>query len=181
MLGEYARRAEVVEFWRTVEMFSPQKVDKVDREQLVFSVLPGQPLPWEARHELARRKLNKTQTWSHTVYLGVHRLEQMFEVISRVFAPDEESYDERPAGESVVAAFVVDEKGCALVDFSVLSRCAWATAKAVRRGRNWLFGFQDAAANFGEALRDEVTDLLPSGNDEAAPLSVPRVLPVLIS
>lgn len=42
---EHARRAEVLEFWRTVEMFSPQKVDKVDREQLVFAVRAGQPLP----------------------------------------------------------------------------------------------------------------------------------------
>jgi len=157
-------------------MFSPQKVDKVDREQLVFSLRPGQPLPWEARHELARRKLNPKQAWRHTIYLGVHRLEEMFEVVSRVFAPDEESYDERPAGESAVAAFVVDERGCALVDSAVLSSCAWATGQVVRRGRDWLFGFQSAAEDFGEVLRDEVTDLLPFGSDEAAALSVPRVL-----
>ncbi|MFL6121956.1 AAA domain-containing protein [Actinophytocola sp.] len=176
--GKYAERAEVLEFWRTVEMFSPQKVDRVDREQLVFSVRPGQALPWEARHELARRKLNRTQTWRHKVYLGVYGLEEMFEVISRVFAPDEDSYDERPAGESAVAAFVVDEKGCALVDSAVLSSCAWATGQAVRRrrGRDWLSGFRGAATDFEEALRDAVTDIVPSGDDEAPPLSVPRVL-----
>lgn len=32
--GTDARRAEVVEFWRTVEMFSPQSVEKVSRERL---------------------------------------------------------------------------------------------------------------------------------------------------
>lgn len=175
---EHARRAEVLEFWRTVELFSPQKVDRVDREQSVFAVRPGQPLPWEAGHELARRRLRETQTWRHIVYLGIYRLEEMFEILSRVFTPDEETYDERPPGESAVAAFVVDANGCAVVDSAVLSSCAWATGQVVRRrrGRDWLSGFQAAATDFGEALRDEVTDGPEPVAGDAPPSFVPRVL-----
>lgn len=177
-LGALAQRAGVLEFWRTVEMFSPQKVDKVDREQGMFAVRRGQPLPWEPEHELAKRKLRRTQTWRHVVYLGIYRLEEMFEAISRVFVPDEESYDERPSGESAVAAFVVGEDGCAFVDSAVLSSCAWATGQVVRgrRGRGWMAGFDDAAADFRQELRDVVTEVVESGTDETSPLYVPRVL-----
>jgi hypothetical protein len=53
-----------------------------------------------------------------------YQLDEVFEVLSRVFTPDEDSYDERPAGEGAVAAFVVDEDARALVNSEVLSSCA---------------------------------------------------------
>lgn len=167
--GADARRAQVVEFWRTVEMFSPQKVERVSRERLVFGVRPGQPMPWDPTHELARRKLRPNQTWRHVVYLGIYRLDAMFEVLSRVFAPDEDSYDERPAGESATAAFMVGDDGHAVVDSEVLSSCTWATGRVLRNGRSgrdWLPEFTAAAADFAEVLRDLVTDDLVSGQDD---------------
>ena len=173
-LGENVRQAGVLEFWRIVEMFSPQKVDKADREQLVFAVQPGRPLPWENDHELSHRTLRDTQTWRHFVYLGIYGLEDMFETISCVFAPDNESFDEHPVGESAVAAFVVDENGFALIDSAVLSSCAWATGQVVH-GRP-LTDFQAATANLSEALRDVVTELLAFGDEQTPPRYVPRVL-----
>lgn len=158
--GADARRAEVVRFWRTVEMFSPQGVEKVSRERLVFAVRPGEPLPWEPGHELGRRKLRSNQTWRHVVYLGIYRLDAVFEILSRIFTPDQESFDERPAGESAIAAFVVGEDGCALSNSEVLSSCAWATGQVLRKRRrqNWLAGFDDAATSFRESWLDLVND-----------------------
>jgi len=142
-------------------MFSPPGVDKVSRERLVFAVRPGEPLPWEPGHELAGRKLRSNQTWRHVVYLGIYRLDAVFEILSRIFTPDQESFDERPAGESAIAAFVVGEDGCALSNSEVLSSCAWATGQVLgkRRSRqDWLGGFDDAGTGFREAWLDLVHD-----------------------
>ena len=166
-----ARRAEVVEFWRTVEMFSPQGVEKVSREREVFAVRLGEPLPWEPDHELARRKLPSYKAWRHVVYLGIYRLDAVFEILSRIFTPDQDSFDERPAGESAIAAFVVGEDGRALVDSEVLSSCAWATGQVLRKMRNrqdWLSGFDKAATEFSEAWRDLVTEDLIFPQDDAS-------------
>src|SRR5215475_6743554 len=174
-----ARRAEVVAFWRTVEMFSPQKVDKVSRERRVFAVERGQPLPWEPGHELAGRKLNSKQAWRHVVYLGIYRLDEVFEALSRVFEPDEDSFDERPAGEGAIAAFAVGEDGCALVSSAVLSSCAWATGQVLREkrcGRNWPAEFEDAAMDFSVAWRDVVTEVVSFPQDDTPTQLVPRVL-----
>jgi len=179
--GADARRAEVVEFWRTVEMFSPQSVEKVSRERLVFAVRPGEPLPWEPDHELARRKLRSNQAWRHVVYLGIYRIDAVFEILSRIFTPDQESFDERPAGESAIAAFVVGEDGCALTNSEVLSSCAWATGQVLRKRRSrqdWLSGFDDAATDFREAWQDLVNDYptFPQDDGSTQQVQVTRTL-----
>ncbi len=162
-------------------MFSPQKVEKVSREGRVFAVRPDQPLPWEPGHELAGRKLHSDQAWRHVVYLGIYHLDAMFEILSRAFTPDEDSYDEPPAGESAVAAFVVGEDGRALIDSEILSSCAWATGQVLHPGRSskdWLSRFSDAAKDFGAAWRDLVTDDLALGADDIPAQQVPRTLDV---
>ncbi len=172
-----AARTEIVEFWRTVEMFSPQTVDKASREKAVFTVRPGQPLPWEPGHELARRKLPPHQAWRHVVYLGVYRLDEVFEALARVFEPDKDSYDERPAGDSALAAFVVNEEGRALLDSAVLSGCAWATGQVVRDRRckpDWPALFQDDLLGFSDEWQGLVTDELHTEGE--APQYVPHVL-----
>ncbi|MFB9441552.1 DEAD/DEAH box helicase [Dactylosporangium vinaceum] len=149
----------MLKFWQTVEMFSPQKVEKVDREQLVFAVRPGAPLPWEPGHELARRRLRPNQAWRHVVYLGIYRLDEVFAVLSRMLAPDPDSYDERPGGESAFAAFAVGEDGHAVLGSEVLSSCAWATGQvlAERLATDWVAAFEDASMAFGELWREAVT------------------------
>ncbi len=158
-------------------MFSPQKVDKVNREQLVFAVRPGQPLPWEPNHELASWSLRSTKAWRHVVYLGIYRLDEAFEVLSRVFEPDPQSYDERPAGESAIAAFVVGEDGRALLGSEVLSSCAWATGQVLRErpAADWVAKFEDASSDFSEAWRDVVAGDLSAPHEEGLPQH-PRVL-----
>ncbi|MEH1125782.1 AAA domain-containing protein [Micromonospora sp. CPCC 206061] len=175
-----AKRAEIIEFWRTVEMFSPQSVEKASRDRLVAAVKPGEPLPWEPGHEFARRRLGKNQTWRHVVYLGIYRLDAIFETISRFFEPGLDSFDERPAGESAVAMFLVDENGKALLDSEVLSSCAWATGQVLSRGRrsrDWLRGFEDAAERFSKAWGDEVIEeIVPPVDDNSPPTVYRRVL-----
>lgn len=61
MLRADAERAEIIRFWRTVELFSPQSVEKVSRTRRVYEVKPGELLPWEPEHELARVELHQNQ------------------------------------------------------------------------------------------------------------------------
>ncbi|EID52369.1 DEAD/DEAH box helicase [Saccharomonospora xinjiangensis] len=158
-------------------MFSPQKVEEVNREQLVFAVRPGQPLPWEPGHELASRSLKPGKAWRHVVYLGIYRLDEAFEILSRVFGPDPESYDERPAGESAIAAFIVGEDGRALLGSEVLSSCAWAAGQVLREkpAADWVAKFENASSNFGAAWREVVAGDLFARHDEGLPPQ-PRVL-----
>jgi hypothetical protein len=172
VLGADARRAEIIRFWRTVEMFSPPPVEKVSRERRVYVVKPGEPLPWESEHELAGVPLSQDQAWRHVVYLGIYSLESVFEVLARVFAPDEESFDERPSEESALAAFVVSGEGRPLVGSEVLSSCAWATGRAVHHGPGtpgWLTGFEGSEKEFG-ALFKNLVEPEPDG-EWAAPIA----------
>jgi hypothetical protein len=179
-LGADVTRAQVVEFWRTVEMFSPQKVDPPDRERQMFLARPGKPLPWEPDHELAEWRIDRDQqAWRHTVYLGIYRRAEVFDVLSQVFEPDQDSYDERPGGDSAIAAFLVGEDGRALLNSEVLSSCAWATGEVHRSqgcGPDWLALLQEAMLDFSAEWRDFVTDEVLPGDEDTPPQYVLRVL-----
>ncbi|WP_280340287.1 AAA domain-containing protein [Nocardia neocaledoniensis] len=165
----------------TTEMFNPQKVDKVDHERLVFAVEHGRPLPWEPAHELADRRLKPHQAWQHIVYLGVYQLDKATDLLATVFEPDPDSFDERPTGDSAIAAFAVAEDGRAVDDSEVLSSCAWAVAKVLRAGpdHDWVADFQDSSMDFSREWRDFVTAAEPSSPPETeAPQPTRRVLDV---
>ncbi|WP_018682882.1 caspase, EACC1-associated type [Actinokineospora enzanensis] len=174
--GTDAGRARVVEFWRAVEMFSPQKVKRVNKRELRVRVVPGEPLPWQPEHELASRKLTDKQVWRHMVYLGVHQIEPVFDILHSVFAPDETSYDERPGGESALAAFAVAQDGRAIVDSQVLSTCAWATGRLLNPGPDapgWLTGFDGVRREFDRlfaGLTGPDSDKAGPGNEDGPPV-----------
>lgn len=155
-VGTNAERAEIIRFWRAVEMFSAREVN---RERRVYAVERGEPLPWEAGHELASHPLGAGEAWRHLVYVGVYPRESVFEVVRQRFAPDEDSFDERPAGMSALAAFVVSDEGRPLLGSEVLSSCAWAMGRLLRSGPtalDWLAGFEDAGKAFSRAFEDVV-------------------------
>ena len=47
--GEREERARVIEFWRAVEVFSPQPLPRPDGRSRVTDAGPGEPVPWEPR------------------------------------------------------------------------------------------------------------------------------------
>ena len=70
---QHGERAKVLDLWRTLEMFSPQLVKKVDPTAQVFAVQPGSLLPWEKDEPLPDDEM-----WRHRVLLGVYDLEDLF-------------------------------------------------------------------------------------------------------
>jgi hypothetical protein len=150
-------QGKVIEFWRTVEMFSPPAIPAARPSQRVFDVAPDQPLPWNAGHPLRRQRLTKDQTWRHIVYVGTYPLEKVFEVLKSVFPPATDSFEERPSGSSALLAFAVSDEGAMLEGSAVLSACAWATARALDLGpaaTDWLDGFGDLEAEFALRLEE---------------------------
>jgi hypothetical protein len=182
--GADAGRAEIINYWHTIEMFSPPGVPAVREEHRVFQVAPGQPLPWESTHRIQKIRLEERRTWRHTVYCGVFSLEDVNVVLQRVFPPDPDTYDERPGGNSALAAFVLDADGRPLLDSNILSTCAWATGRAVDPGprrRDWLDGFDLAEAETDELFRKLVAatkddprarELTEKGTSVGRPLTV---------
>lgn len=156
MSGADVGRAEIINYWHTIEMFGPPGVPAVSEEHRVYQVAPGQPLPWEPTHRTRKIQLEEHLTWRHTVYCGVFSLEDVNTVLQRVFPPEPDSYDELPGGSSALAAFVLDAEGRPLLESDILSTCAWATGRAVDPGprrRDWLDGFEVTEAEAGELFR----------------------------
>ncbi|WP_431941718.1 AAA domain-containing protein [Nocardia grenadensis] len=178
MGGEDERCGAIVEFWQAVEMFSPQRVDRVDRQQRIFPVTADEPLPWDPAHELSQLSLRSNQAWRHIVYAGIYRLDEVFEVLSRHFDPETDSHDARPSGESAVAAFMVDENGCVLLDSETLSSCAWATGRVGDEapGPEWIADFQDACLDFTELWQKVVIAERAGAPSEDSPQPSLRVL-----
>ena len=163
MIPDPARAAEVLRFWRTVELFSPQDVPKVDprhKRAPVFAPSSGGDWPWEPLHELRARPMDPRFVWQHTVYLGVYRVEAVFDVLQTIFEPDVESFDRRPPGHSALAAFIVSDDGQLLSDSLVLSTCAWATGRAITPGPanpRWLDDYSLVEEEF-QALAGRLLD-----------------------
>jgi len=153
-----AREAAVLGFWRTVELFSPQTVSKLSHsgstDRPVITVGPGESLPWERRYRPRTGKV-----WRHTVYLGVYRIAQVYDVLREIFEPDEDSYDARTDGVTALAAVQVSQDGQVLWGTELLSSCAWATGRARQAGRRaagWLDGLGPAQQEL-TALMHSVT------------------------
>ena len=129
-------RVNIVEYWRGVELLSPQPLERVtEDDERVSRVEVGAPLPWESAHPLRSLWLGDKQAWRHLVFLGVYSLDRAFGDVRRAHPSDEQMPGERPrAGESALAAFVVADDGRAVLGSPVLASCAWAIGQALREG-----------------------------------------------
>jgi hypothetical protein len=160
-------RADVLAFWRAVELFSPQTVPKLSASERVYRVAEGSPLPWEAGHPLGEAWLRKSNAWQHSVFLGVYSLEDAYgELRGALDGGGGEEDDERPrAGQSALAAFSVAQDGRVILGSQTLSSCAWALSRALAGespSPGWLDGFERAARAFVE----EFADLLALAEDD---------------
>ncbi|MGN5239372.1 DEAD/DEAH box helicase [Rhodococcus sp. SJ-3] len=158
---EYRRQGDVIEFWRAVELFSPQQVPKVDRFDAlspVEKVTHRDLLPWEHGHRLRLPPGRAGYERQHIVYFGVYRVDQVWSAVDEILTPGDENYDPRPSGECALAAVVVDRYGCAVPGSEVLSGLAWAAGRTRDPGpssRSWLHGLGEAQKLLAELLDDE--------------------------
>lgn len=150
----------ILRFWWLLELFSPQKVPNPaantsrSPDERVISWKPNDPLPWETL-EPATPHDQGEKVWSHTVYLGVYSVSDIYDSLHNVFHDDADSYEERSSGLSACAGLVVDHRGQLVAESQLLSSALWATGRAEKFGtRNprWAEGFDHERDSFTETV-----------------------------
>jgi len=156
--------AQIIEFWRAVELFDPPAIPKPTKEserktgtECVQTVeLRGKGslplLPWQDGHAL-REEIpgggrRHGASWRHTVYGGVFAHSLIRDTLADHFGlPREENLGgAHKSGHTAVFALTVDEDGVFLEETVAFSACAWATGRIIRPGPekpDWLDGFDD--------------------------------------
>jgi hypothetical protein len=156
--------AQILRYWRAVELFSPQKTPRLNpnsRTQPVLRTSGETPLPWDASHWF--RAPEPGRKWRFTAHCGLYKLARVRAFLERKFGRDPASFDRRPDGESCLFAVEITAEGRPLLDTFVLASCPWAVGSLDARGPagDWSSGFEAAAAEqqrrFAErfALRED--------------------------
>ncbi|MET8979893.1 hypothetical protein ABZX85_30255 [Streptomyces sp. NPDC004539] len=167
MRSERRRRAEVVGYWRSVELFGPARLPVAPRTSArewvrQVEVRTGEPwpsLPWQEGHPLGEERIDADrEVWRHTVYGGVFTSDAVRGVLEARFGADPEDHPGVRArqGESAVFALTVDADGVLLEGTVALSSCAWATGRVRRPGvgaAGWLEGFGAVEAGCARAIK----------------------------
>ena len=133
----------VLPFWQAIEALSPQPLPKAapgDHEHLVFALdQPGAEPPWLDpafldRPRPSRRNPNKPEpSWLFIVYLGVYPTNKLIDLLEDKIGRKANTYEERPGGESCLAAVAVDSNGVPMPESFVISLCAWTTGAILSR------------------------------------------------
>ncbi|MCU1294810.1 MAG: helicase related protein [Bryobacterales bacterium] len=143
--GTRDAQARVLEFWRAVELLSPQKIPKEDpssRDYPVIQVDPGKPLPWCLPDW--GQPLREGKAWRFVLYGGSFQLAALRLLLVRKFGRDADSFDRRQGGASCLFAVQLAADGRPLFDSLTVASCPWALSQTVSPGphdRNWLEGF----------------------------------------
>lgn len=136
-MTELSDKAAILDYWRAVELFSPQNVPRAapnDYTEPVFSAQEDVPLPWNPVHPLKSHRTPPRTSRRFQVYCGIYSLEKVRSVLEDKLGKDPEAFDERSDGESCLFAFSVTDDGRPLFDTFILSACAWATARTLDPG-----------------------------------------------
>src|ERR1035437_2181916 len=116
--------SNILEYWRAVELFSPQSIAKLspnDRTEPVFAVDISLPLPWDATHPFKSNWAPAKTSRRFLICCGVLGLAQMREILEDRLGKDPESFDEHTDGETCLFAFSVSDDGRPLFDTFVFS------------------------------------------------------------
>lgn len=149
MSNKNEQASAIIEYWRAVEIFSPQNIPRVsptDKSEPVFAASAEQPLPWAPVHALTRQWPPKNNARRFTVYCGVLAISAVRTTLEEELGADGESFDERSDGETCLFALSVADDGRPLFHTFVLSSCAWGTSRTLSptpSSRSWLNGFDE--------------------------------------
>jgi hypothetical protein len=164
--GAREERVRVTEFWRAVEIFSPQPLPRPDTRMRITDIGSGEPMPWEpgSRHYAPSPP---RKTWRHEVFGGVYALSRVRDTLTGLYGPDSDGGQREPAsGHSALFAFTVNGNGVLVPGTAVLSTCAWAVSRAlIAPDAPSLAGFGQDAAQFARGLA-----MLAGAGEDAAGL-----------
>jgi len=166
---ETRRCAQIVDYWRAIEILSPPAAPKLTRKfpakasVVVLDIPPGEPAPWHPEHRLATLPLDPDQTWQFTVYAGLYPLLKIQQQLIELFGSDGKYRDSKVVGESALLGLNVDATGYVVENSATLSACAWALGrlKSPEPDRpSVLDGFQHDERMFAAAF-DKLVPMAP--------------------
>ncbi|HEX4167058.1 MAG TPA: ATP-binding protein [Bryobacteraceae bacterium] len=150
------QQARVLRYWRAIELFSPQKVPRLNPNSQTEPVLRSggdTPLPWFTSGGLTSGwfpTATHGSKWRFTAYCGLYRLGRLRARLEHHFARKHSvNFDQRPDGESCLAAFQITADGRPLLDTFVLASAPWAEGcleKSGAQAQASLQGFEAAAS-----------------------------------
>ena len=146
-LASREARSRVLDFWRSVELLSPQKIPREDpsnHEYPVIRVHPDAQLPWFLPDW--RPNLSEGKTWRFVLYCGVFELAAARSILVRKFGKGAPDFDRRRGGASCLFAVQLTPDGRPLFDSLIVSSCPWALSQTISPGphdRSWLHGFRE--------------------------------------
>ncbi|MUM23285.1 AAA family ATPase [Mycobacterium sp. CBMA271] len=170
-----AEADQVLTFWWTFELFSPQRIversDADDDEGVGLRVIDwdtSQLLPWDSLGTAGQGRM-----WEHTVYLDVYERSQIYGFLHEAFPSGGEIYDVRPQGQGAFAAFLVDDAGRVVANTAVLSSAMWGLGRVKNPGPltpGWLDGFQECHDGFRAAVMSEIAEHRRAAGESLRPL-----------
>ncbi len=156
MPGIDGGRERIAQFWRAIELFSPQSLRAPDARGHVEDFYPGEPMPWEPGSQLASAPVAPGKVWRHEVFAGVYDIQRVAATLVQQFGDDDPAGQrEVQGGQSALFGYTADADGLLVAESAVLSSCAWAVGRLCAGGRrsgDWLSGFDQDALHFGDRL-----------------------------
>jgi len=152
----------ILEFWKAVELFSFQKIPKVDpydKAAPVYLFNNDESCLWNFPEKNIRPYLNKHQIRQFQLFVGIYQLNKVEEILTDKLGKDENSFDKRPPGDSCLFVFSLDEKGIPIEDSLILSSCAWATKNTLEteiEESTWLQGFEKTSNDMIEIFNEYI-------------------------
>lgn len=165
-------KARIIDFWRAIELFSPQQVPRVDpynKQDPVFGITPQSLPPWHPEHPLQRRPIADTMTWRHQAYIGIFNLGKVLEILEEKIGRDPDSSGEFPNQQTAVATFSVSNEGLFLANTLIVSTCAWVSARTLYPGPadpSWLSGFDEVAGRIIQQFLSTLPTIVADDDDE---------------
>ncbi|MGW5309823.1 DEAD/DEAH box helicase [Nocardia thailandica] len=155
IVGGSEHAARLVEFWQSLEMFSPRTVPGSDAGPgtVVLDLQPDAAAPWEDPTLLPAPGAGRV--WRYDVYGGLFELGRVRDALARAFGPDALEPDARRAGTAAAFALTLTDDGLVVRGSARLSATAWAISRLRSPGvrdRAWLHGFADDAGEFATAF-----------------------------
>lgn len=160
MVNRVSEQQELLKYWWTLELFSPQSLPKLKApmwagDDGVESWDGESPPRWFTAPELEPTKSGKPRVWQYVVYFGVYDLEDTYSYLQQAFGDDTESYDRIAGGKSACAAMAFNHLGQPILGSITLSSALWAVGQIENHGESQFTsaGFNSASESLESALK----------------------------
>jgi hypothetical protein len=152
------RHARILRYWKAIELFSPQKIPRVNpnsKKEPVLRLGERTRPPWDKSDGF--RTPDPGHEWRFTAYCGIYKQDHVRRLLEKRFGRDRSNFDQRTDEEACLFAVQISSKGRPLFDTFVLASCSWVAGRLIDPGLanpEWLEGFevaaQEAALSFAE-------------------------------